>query len=198
MEDNVNQVFEQASVFQKMWTDAFSDMAQVWTRHSPEQPPPDAMRSMRSGMLKVMTKTWDDFVRTPEFLEYMKQGMDGSMDLKKMSADFMSNARHASEGPAREDIDGILLAIRHMERRLLDRIEEVDGTVAAVGRRLDVLQTKVKEAPAAPSPAATTRKAPARKAATTRKAPVKAASPKPPARKAVPRKAASRKTTRKS
>lgn len=176
MDDNLNQVFQQAAVFQKMWTESFSEMAQVWTQYSPNEPPPDAMRQMRSGMLKVMTQSWDDFVRTPQFLEYMKQGMDGAMNFKKMSADFMSKAHHSTESPAREDIDGILLAIRHMERRLLDRIEEVDGSVAAVGRRLNGLEAQAQAQ--APEPA------PAPKRATARKAPARKAAP----RKAVPRK----------
>lgn len=175
MDDNLNQVFQQAAVFQKMWTESFSEMAQVWTRYSPNEPPPDAMRQMRSGMLKVMTQSWDDFVRTPQFLEYMKQGMDGAMNFKKMSADFLSKAHHGVESPAREDIDGILLAIRHMERRLLDRIEEVDVSVEAIGRRLRDLEV--------PAPAAAPEPAP--KPAAVRKA---------PARKAAPRKAAPRKT----
>jgi hypothetical protein len=175
MDDNLNQVFQQAAVFQKMWTESFSEMAQVWTQYSPNEPPPDAMRQMRAGMLKVMTQSWDDFVRTPQFLEYMKQGMDGAMNFKKMSADFLSKAHHNTESPAREDIDGILLAIRHMERRLLDRIEEVDNTVATVGRRLNDLETQAPPAAPPPKPKPAARKAPARKAA-----PRKAAARKTP------------------
>ena len=176
MDDNVNQVFQQASVFQKMWTDAFTDIAQVWTRYSPSQPPPDAMKDMRSGMLKVMTQTWEECVRSPQFLEYMKRGMDGAMDFKKMSSDFMTRAHHGAEAPAREDIDGILLAIRHMERRLLDRVEEVDNTIAAIDSRLEKIEANGKAAPAAPPAAA--------KATPAAKKPV----PAKPARKAVPRK----------
>lgn len=144
-----------------MWTDSFSDMAQVWTRYSPAQPPPDAMREMRTGMLKVLTQSWEDFVRTPQFLEYMKKGMDGVLDFKKLSSDFFTKGHHSTETPAREDIDGILLAIRHMERRLLDRVEEVDSNVSGLGRRLDQVEKSSRAAPApspAPAPAPAPRK----------------------------------------
>lgn len=191
MDDNVNQVFQQASVFQKMWTDAFADMAQVWTRYSPAQPPPDAMKEMRSGMLKVMTQTWDDFVRSPQFLEYMKQGMDGAMDFKKLSADFMTRAHHNGESPAREDIDGILLAIRHMERRLLDRVEEVDLNVAALDRRLDTIEAVAREP-------VSTGSAPASKPSRVKAAAKPAPVPPAASRKAVPRKAAVRRKSPKS
>ena len=192
MDDNVNQAFQQAATFQKMWADSFSDMAQVWTRYSPAKPPPEAMREMRSGMLKILTQTWEDFVRSPQFLEYMKKGMDGVIDFKKLSSDFFTRGHHTTETPAREDIDGILLAIRHMERRLLDRVEEVDSNVSGLGRRLDEVEKNSRAAsvPAptpAPAPRKVARKKPARKAPA-RKAPVRTA----PVRKVVARKSTSK------
>ncbi|RKX33975.1 MAG: hypothetical protein DRP71_08620 [Verrucomicrobia bacterium] len=192
MDDNVNQAFQQAATFQKMWTDSFSDMAQVWTRYSPAKPPPDAMREMRAGMLKILTQSWEDFVRSPQFLEYMKKGMDGVLDFKKLSSDFFTRGHHSTETPAREDIDGILLAIRHMERRLLDRVEEVDSNVSGLGRRLDKVEKNSRPAPT-PVPREGVTKPPARKAPA-RKAPArKASARKAPARKAPARKASTRK-----
>jgi len=164
-------------------------MAQVWTRYSPAKPPPDAMREMRAGMLKILTQSWEDFVRSPQFLEYMKKGMDGALDFKKLSSDFFTRGHHTTETPAREDIDGILLAIRHMERRLLDRVEEVDSNVSGLGRRLDEVEKNSRAAPA-PAPKPTSAPAPRKVARKTpaRKAPVR----KAPARKAVARKTSSK------
>jgi hypothetical protein len=135
MDEKFDQAFQQAAAFQKMWTDAFTQMGEVWGQYSPGNPPPDTIRDMRAGMLKVLTEAWDQFARSPQFMEYMKTSMDGFMDLRKMSADAMTRNHHEMQSPAREDIDGILLAIRHMERRLLDRIEDIESAVAAVGRR---------------------------------------------------------------
>lgn len=145
MDEKFDQAFQQAAGFQKMWTDSFTQMAEVWGRFSPGKPPPDAIREMRAEMLKVLTDTWDQFMRTPQFMEYMKTSMDGFMDLRKMTADAMTRNHHEMQSPAREDIDGVLLAIRHMERRLLDRIEEVETGVNAVGRRLEKIEERAQE-----------------------------------------------------
>ncbi|HEX9786213.1 MAG TPA: hypothetical protein VGA56_26235 [Opitutaceae bacterium] len=158
MDEKFDQAFQQAATFQKMWTDSFSQMAEVWTRASPGKPPPDVIREMRSGMLKVLADCWEEFMRTPQFMEYMKNSMDGVLALRKLGADMMTRNHHATQSPAREDIDGVLLAIRHMERRLLDRIEEVDAGIAEVGRRVE----KLEELGNAPPPR-TTRKGPTRK-----------------------------------
>lgn len=142
MDDKFNQAFNQASAFQKMWTDSFLQMADVWSSSSPGKPPPESIREMRAGMLKVLTESWDEFMRSPQFMEGIKTSMDGILSARKMAAEAMTRGHHEAQAPAREDINGILLAIRHMERRLLDRIEEVETGVMAVGKRIDSLETK--------------------------------------------------------
>lgn len=154
MDEKFDQAFQQAATFQKMWTDAFTQMGEVWGKYSPSNPPPDTIRDMRAGMLKVLSEAWDQFARSPQFMEYMKTSMDGFMDLRKMTADAMTRNHHQMQSPAREDIDGVLLAIRHMERRLLDRIEDIENAVAhvsrSVGKEKDPAAT-----PAAPAAKAT-------------------------------------------
>jgi len=55
--------FEQVAVFQKLWTDSFAKMADVWSRYSAGSPPFDEMRKMRGGMLQVLAETWDEYFR---------------------------------------------------------------------------------------------------------------------------------------
>lgn len=136
MDEKFDQAFQQTAAFQKMWTDSFTRMSEVWGSFSPGKPPPEAIREVRAGMLKVLTETWDQFMRTPQFMDNMKTSMDGFMDMRQMTADAMTRNYHEMQLPAREDIDAVLLAIRHTERRLLDRIEEVENAVTAVGQRL--------------------------------------------------------------
>lgn len=160
MDEKSDQAFQQAAAFQRTWMDSFTQMAEVWTRASPGKPPPDVVREMRSGMLKVLADSWEEFMRTPQFMEYMKNSMDGMLTLRKMGADMMTRSRHEAQSPAREDIDGVLLAIRHMERRLLDRIEEVDTGISEIGDRVEKLEGSV----GAPAPEATPKR-PSRKPA---------------------------------
>ena len=41
----------------------------------------------------------------------------------------MTRGRHEMQATAREDIDSAMLAVRHMEKRLLDRIEELEAKI---------------------------------------------------------------------
>src|SRR3974377_2047086 len=118
-DDNMNKGFEQAAAFQKLWMDSFADMAGVWSQFSPVPPPSDEMRKMRGGMLKVLAETWDEYMRTPQFMEVMKASLNGALDLKRMAREGMNLVHEQFENPSKEDIDGVLLGIRHWARRRL-------------------------------------------------------------------------------
>ena len=53
----------------------------------------DEMRKMRGGMLKVLAETWDEYMRTPQFMEMMKASLNGALDLKRMARDGMKGTR---------------------------------------------------------------------------------------------------------
>ncbi|MBV8176467.1 MAG: hypothetical protein JO151_18145 [Verrucomicrobia bacterium] len=127
--DNLNKYFDQVTAFQKLWTDSLANMASVWSQFSPGSPPTDEMRKMRGGMLKVLAETWDEYMRTPQFMEIMKASLNGMLDLKGMARDGMNRVHEQFENPSKNDIDDVLLAIRHVERRLLDRLEGLDDRV---------------------------------------------------------------------
>lgn len=143
MDDNMKKTFEQAAGFQKLWMDSFANMGSVWSQYSPGNPPPEEIRKMRGGMLKVLSQTWDDFMRTPQFMEMMKASLNGALDLKKMASDGMSRMHETFETPDKEDINGILLAIRHVERRLLDRLEGIDDRVLNLDERIGKVDSRL-------------------------------------------------------
>src|SRR5271165_285137 len=143
MSDNMNKCFDQVAAFQKLWTDSFANMASVWSQFSPGSPPSDEMRKMRGGMLKVLAETWDEYMRTPQFMEMMKGSLNGALDLKRMARDGMNRVHEQFETPSKEDIDGVLLAIRHVERRLLDRLEGLDHRLANLDQKIDKVDQRI-------------------------------------------------------
>jgi len=143
MNDDMNKGFDQVAAFQKLWTDSFANMASVWSQFSPSSPPSDEMRKMRGGMLKVLAETWDEYMRTPQFMEMMKASLSGVLDLKSMARDGMHRVHEQFENPSKEDIDGVLLAIRHVERRLLDRLEGLDDRVANLDEKIDKVDQRI-------------------------------------------------------
>jgi uncharacterized coiled-coil protein SlyX len=143
MNDNTGKIFDQVAAFQRLWMDSLTDMAGVWSQYSSGSPPIDEMRKMRGGMLKVLAETWDEYMRTPQFLEMMKASLNGALDLKRMAREGMNRVHEQFENPSKQDVDDVLLAIRHAERRLLDRLEGLDGRVANLNEKIDNLDEEI-------------------------------------------------------
>ena len=137
MSEDMNKYFEQVAAFQKLWMDSFTNMASVWSQYSPGSPPTEELRRMRGGMLKVLSETWDEYMRTPQFLEMMKASLNGMLDLKRMAREGMNRVHDQFENTSKEDVDDMLLAIRHVERRLVDRLEGIDDRVAKLDEKID-------------------------------------------------------------
>ena len=124
-EDSFAKSAEQLAAFQKIWMESLSKMMQAGFSFGPNAPPPELLKQMRSGIFEALAKTWEDYMRSPQFLEGMKQWMDGAIAFRKMTNDFMAKVRNEMQSPSRDDIDHVMIAVRHMEKRLLDRIEEL-------------------------------------------------------------------------
>ena len=132
MSDENDQFTDQVAGFQKIWMDTFSRMAQTAFSFSPDAAPPEMIRQMRSGIFQALAQSWDEYLRSPQFLEGMKQWMDNAILFRKMSNDFFTKARHETQDVAREDVDSVMLAVRHMEKRILDRMEDLSARVDAI------------------------------------------------------------------
>jgi hypothetical protein len=140
MLDNIAKTFEQASVFQKLWTDSFTNMAGAMSHFSPSSPPLEEASKMRASMLKVLADTWGEFMQTPQFMETMKVSLNGMLDLRRSTREGMNKLHEQFEIPSKDDIDGVLLALRHVERRVLDRIEGLDERLAKFNERIERLE----------------------------------------------------------
>lgn len=134
MEAQFSKAADEAAAFQKIWLETMSKMAQVAVTISPNSPPPDVVRQLRGGMLQVLAASWDEFMRSPKFLEGSRQWLDNALAFRKLSNDFMGRVRTELQAPSRADIDSIMLTVRHMEQRLLNRLDDLAGQVGALER----------------------------------------------------------------
>ena len=130
--DNFQKMAEQTAAFQKMWAESMTKIMQAAISSEPNSPPPEVLRQIRSGIFQALAQSWEEFMRSPQFLEGMKQWMDNAVSFRKASNDFMAKVRNELQAPSREDIDTVMLTVRHMEKRLLDRIEELGEQVSAL------------------------------------------------------------------
>jgi hypothetical protein len=134
---------DQVVAFQKLWLDSFANMASIWSEFSPTSPPLDELRKMRGGMLKVLADTWEEYMRTPQFMQLMNASLNGALDLKRMARDGLNRVHDQLENTTKQDIDGVLMAVRHVERRILDRLEGIEERVTNLDDRLETVDHRI-------------------------------------------------------
>lgn len=129
MSDQPQDFAEQGAAFQKIWLESISRLMQVAFTASPNSTPPEFIREVRDGTLKALGESWNEFLRSPQFQQSMKQWMDNAIAFRQMSNDFMSRVRQELQAPSCEDIEAIQLNMRHLEARLLDRLETLSKQI---------------------------------------------------------------------
>lgn len=131
---------EQFAAFQKLWLNSLSRLTQAALSFSPHSAPPEMLREVRDAILKSMTQEWDTFMRSPQFLEGMRQLLEGAISTRQAVNKLATHSRHETQGAALEDIDAIMLAVRHLETRLLERFDLLQGQITALTARLEAIQ----------------------------------------------------------
>jgi len=158
----MDSMFDQAQRFTEMWADLAARMAGSGLAFNPDTPPPDAARQFRAAAFQTLGQHADQFMRSPQFLEMMKQSLEAAITFREQMNAMLTQGRHATEGIARQDVDSVLVSVRHLETRILDGLETLTGRVDAVAQRLDALEAA---APPKKRPPAKKKAAPAAKKA---------------------------------
>lgn len=134
-------MFEQAQWFTQLWTDMAVRMAGASFAADPTAPPPEAARQTRTAMFQAMSKTADDYMRMPQFLQMVKQSMDLATTCRKQMNDFLTEMHHNAQGIAKQDIDQLMLSVRHLETRVLDGMEQICGRMEEMSQRIAALES---------------------------------------------------------
>ncbi|HVZ93970.1 MAG TPA: hypothetical protein VG797_05630 [Phycisphaerales bacterium] len=104
---------------------------------------PDMAKRMQSAFFDAMAQSAEQFMRSPQFLDSMKKSMDQALQFRRQMDDFlklnMAESFEAATGGANAELLG---AIRHLERTVTGRLDELND-------RVDNLEGKGK--PATPS-----------------------------------------------
>ena len=123
---------EQAAAMQKLWSDTVSGMVDAWSNNVPQSGSPEDLKKLRGGLLQAMSKSWEEFMRTPQFMEMMSGSMKAALSMRKTVKDGLNKTHAGLQTPSSEDIESLMLAIRHIERRILDRIDDTDRQLKQV------------------------------------------------------------------
>ena len=154
MSDEKQSPFEQAAAFQKIWLESLSKLTQSAFSATPESVPAEVLKQMRTGLFEALAKSWEEFMRSPQFLDAVKQMMDNAMAFRKLTSKMLTQAHHEMQGTARADIDAILAALRHVESRVLDRMDELGAQLEQLRGRVKAVE---KDKAARPAPRGTRR-----------------------------------------
>ena len=133
-------VFEQAQRFTELWADLVSKIASAAFAGSASSTPPEVARQIRSAVFQSMSQSTEDFLRSPMFLAMMKQSLDATLACRKRMDEFLTAMHHNTQGIARQDIDSMMLLIRHLETRILDRIEGISTRMDTICKRLEEIE----------------------------------------------------------
>lgn len=147
MNDQSQNFTEQGAAFQKIWLDSMSRLMQAAFTFSPNATPPELMREIRNGILKALGETWNEFLRSPQFQESMKQCMDNAVAFRKLTNEYMSKVHKEMQTPSRDDIDAVQLNVRHLETRVLDRLEELAKQIEGLKQRNGMAQDSQSDSP---------------------------------------------------
>jgi hypothetical protein len=140
MEAYMNAQFEQAQEMTNLWLEMVTKMMSAGVTMDPNQSPPDAAHRLRDISLAAMGQQVDQYLRSPQFLGMMKQSLDAQIAFRRQLNQFFTEALHSVQGVAKQDVDALALSVRHVENRVLDRIETLCERLEQVSRRLDALE----------------------------------------------------------
>lgn len=143
--------FEQAWRIGQFWMDMMSRMSAAGvTAATQGTAPPDAARQVRSAAFESMSRQAEQYLRSPQFLDSMKQSMGSTLDMQKQWQEFFTMMRHQTQGVAMQDVNATMVMVRHLEHRVIDHLEEISTQLSNINSRLDRLESKIGGEPANP------------------------------------------------
>ena len=130
--NNVNPVAGPTDGLATLWAQAFElsdrQARTVWevmqTACDPQQ--------MQRRWLDAMAQSVESFMRTPAFLEAVKQNLKVMTDLKVFQDQLVKGAARQFGLPLVDDISGLFERLNSIEREVLRRLGSVDSRLKAV------------------------------------------------------------------
>lgn len=122
--------------FSRFWTDLMSKMTPPGMMPQPSASAmEDATRQMRQAFFDSWAKYCEEFMSSEPFMESMRKSMEGALVFKQQINEFLTKSLHESQMPSREDTDSIMLVLRSVEQRILDRLERLTQRVEQMESR---------------------------------------------------------------
>jgi len=132
--------FGGAEAFTKMWTEFATKMASAGMTFTPDSPPPEAARHVRNAMFDAMSSYCETFMRSPQFMEMMKQSMDNAIAFRKQLNTFMTRMHHETQGVAQEDMDSVIQTLKSLQHGVVDRLDDIADRLDDLSKRVEAME----------------------------------------------------------
>lgn len=93
---------------------------------------PEAVKQMRQMFFDAWAQYAEQFMRSEQFLTAMKQAMDNALAFRQQMDQFLTQGVRNMQMPARSDADHIVLLLRSLEDRVMQRLDQLDARVSAM------------------------------------------------------------------
>lgn len=93
------------------------------------------MKTWQRRWMETVSKSMDAYMRTPAFLELMKQNTNAAVKIKRQSEDWASEVARNANIPTAGDISGLFERLHSVEDAILNRLARIE-------ERLEGLEAK--------------------------------------------------------
>jgi hypothetical protein len=132
--EGVGAAVDPAREFLEFWRNYFEQTA-IQTRILFEtMPGGKSFEQLHGQWLSTLSESLDEFMRTPPFLEMLKQTLKRMTDLKVMQDQMAQSMAQQSGFPLAADVTGVFERVNSAEQSILRRLERMEerlGTIEA-------------------------------------------------------------------
>jgi hypothetical protein len=125
-----------AGEWAKLWFDMLSPMTPWMAPLNCEGTLPEIGRQLQSAQLKWWNEYLARFMRSPDFLEMVRNSMTAVLNSRKQMNDWLGEVQHEAQRVTPEDID-------HLDQMLRRQEEQFKAAMRKVLRRLDELSDRL-------------------------------------------------------
>jgi len=148
--------------FSKFWGEMLSRMGMgaFATPGSPEAA--ETMEKTRKAFFDAWAQYCDEYLRSEQFLQMLKQTMDNALTFRQQVQDFLTQLHQQAQTPTTGDVSAIVAALKSGQDRLHQRLDEMERKLsrsAAPAKRPAAMKTRAAAKPAARPSAKPARKA---------------------------------------
>lgn len=119
--------------FSAFWRDYMSRLGAAGMSMPQTPDPNEGVKQMQRMFLDAMAKYADDFMRSPQFLEMMRQNMENALSFRRQLDEFMAQALNQAQAPSRSDVDELIKLVKGVEERMMERVDALEDRLGETG-----------------------------------------------------------------